>query len=221
MPRPRRPSSSTPELHLPAGALDALDESGYAYVPGAIGRHLCEAIVREWETAPWERAEELVGRVRQRADVVVVPLPEGQRTATASLVDAFCTCYEAARRASTPFRPDEVTLMRYRTTGDGIGAHRDHARYRSVIFVASLTGVGRFTVVNDRAGTDVRDEWLVQPGDVVLLAAGAATDRRPLHVARTIRAPRVSLALRMSRDDEPELETPVHSRFHGRAGSGA
>ena len=46
--------------------------------------------------------------------------------------------------------PDEVTVMRYEGDHAGIGAHRDHARYRGLIAICSLQGEGQLDIVADQ-----------------------------------------------------------------------
>lgn len=147
-----------------------------------------------------QAAEPRVGRIFQNAEIAVCDF-ESTPWECAGAHVAQCI---AQLVNADPWFPDEATVMRYDGPQAGIGAHRDHARYRDLIAICSLEGEAELDIVADRAANEIIESIHCRPADLVLLRAhprypsSLGPDPRPLHVVRPpICAPRTSVTFRM------------------------
>jgi hypothetical protein len=176
---------------------------GAAHFTGAVRRDELAALEADAVALAFHRAPERIGPVRQRADVAEAGLAEAGAAIRRLARELRRALPGSPTRQGEGFLPNEVTIMRYRGTCAGISPHRDHARYRELVAIVSLTGAATLAVVADRAGQRRLRTWRCLPGDLVLLRApgwAGVEDGRPLHLVEPEHgAERLSLSLRMSR----------------------
>lgn len=128
------------------------------------------------------RAPETIGSVRQRTEMLVLPAVEW--VVGSPIRDV---AHWLAESVGIPgWKPNEATVTGFRGSQSWISPHRDHRRYKILIAIVSVTGHGRFQIVNDRGGREILNEWTVAPGDVTLLRGMSSCkthqgDPRPLH----------------------------------------
>jgi hypothetical protein len=171
--------------------------AGFARIPRMLENSACQQLAVDAEHCQLSTAPPLVGLVRQRLQSAQLPFV----ASPASFQEVGVWFREQLHGLlPQPQQPDavsgwpnEVTVARY-DTGDGISAHRDHARYAVAIVICSLTGLGRLQVVSDRKALSVEQDHVLNPGDVVLLAAAGRDS--PMHVVRTLYGPRLSISFR-------------------------
>ena len=98
---------------------------------------------------------------------------------------------------SAGFRFNDLILQHYQVGAAGITPHRDHITYRELVALISLSGSGRFTLCDDRAGTGAR-RVPIPPGSALLMVAPGFDGRRdrPFHALTDITQERYSLGLR-------------------------
>jgi hypothetical protein len=182
-------------------ALRRTAADGFAFVPRALEHGFLLRLHREIEPAPFQRAEETVGQVRQ--EIEACNLPGDLRGYP--VVDELRGALEAAARASgirglRTWRPGDVAVQRYRTGSVGITSHRDGRRFRRLVAVVTTEGSAGFAVRRERHG-EVLDRWEAGPGSLVLLRGpGLAGNRdgRPFHeVSGPHEGVRYSIGFRM------------------------
>jgi hypothetical protein len=103
---------------------------------------------------------------------------------------------------STPVRFDDFAVQRYDAGSDGIGVHRDAARYREIVAIVTLAGASRLFATAARCNAR-RVQINDRPGRIVLLSApgfaGREDDKaRPFHGVDNVVGGRLSLGLRIS-----------------------
>ena len=182
------------------GRVDQAAISGCAYFPAFLG----SAELGQLQGLPGElhfkRAKKRVGRVCQEADIYSVAL---DRFPDPNPVHRLSQCLSAAASDSplAPWRPNEVTWMRYRGPGEGISAHRDRRRYLGLIAVFSLSGLARFEVLPSRQARRASHTYICRSGDLILMRGADPDDneeKRPFHRVRSLGCnERISLTLRM------------------------
>jgi hypothetical protein len=193
------------EVRLPplGGAVRDTRERGYAYLPRALMPRHCQGLVSAASLSEAEPVPEIVGEVRQYAKALVLSTRELTNPWHRSLVNALVKALPTA----VGFVPTELTYMSYSGSRAGISPHRDQARFKLLIAIFTLQGRARFRIHRTREATDVIQEWITGPGDLVLLRApglNPQVDARPFH---SIEPPigdeeRISLSVRMERARE-------------------
>lgn len=98
---------------------------------------------------------------------------------------------------STPLQFNDLVVQRYHTTNQGIGVHRDGARYHGLVALLVLEGEGEFFLCDDREGNNPR-AIENRAGDLLLLRAPgfAGADIQPFHYVGKVPQSRTSFALR-------------------------
>ena len=97
------------------------------------------------------------------------------------------------------YRPNHVSVHRYRAGELGITPHYDERKYRMLIAALTISGSAEFSIVEDpdpdrelpsykvvgaRRAAPVLSSWETTPGDLILMRApgfDGAEDGRPLH----------------------------------------
>lgn len=165
-------------------ALEEARSRGSAFVESAIDASLLERIQDEAERLPLERWPEVIGKVRQNMDGCFLRLPLDAHPAIHALAESLASAvHTSAIRGLRTWRPNEVSVQRYRPGLTAIEPHRDNIRYRRLIAILTTKGRARFRVLDGRKGA-VLAEWTPQPGDLVLLRGpglGGSRDGRPFH----------------------------------------
>jgi hypothetical protein len=184
-------------------AAGSLHRLGAAHLPEVLTPEGRSALLERARRAAFVLADARVGRVRQTAEIAVLPAPwRGEGTLNRlgrELRDWLRTPSWGPTHLSR-FEPDEATYMRYPAGGGGLSPHLDGRRYGLAIAVFSLCGEARLLVCADRAARSVLGSIDCRPGDLVLLRASGfagCADGRPLH-AISASSDRLSLTLRMS-----------------------
>jgi hypothetical protein len=136
-----------------AGLAEQLAASGAAYFPAGVCASQLACLLEEAGARPFRPAPSRVGAVRQRAELAVFNCVGRSRHARRRRRAEGLVASRASRFGGQAFAVNELTLMRCRGRGAGIGAHRDHARYRLLIVVLSLQGSARLAIVADRAAS--------------------------------------------------------------------
>lgn len=158
--------------------------AGAAFVRRALTGSRCEQLRREVSGVAFETANGRYGprRVRQESDVFVTadfgPHPQLRR-----LRDELEARVHAAAPDMSRWRPDEVSIQRYRPGAVGITPHLDHKRYRYLVASFTVEGEAAFTLCRNREG-DAIATWRAGPGSLVLLRGpglDGLDDGRPLH----------------------------------------
>jgi hypothetical protein len=176
--------------------LDLLTD-GFAHIRRFFGQTTCSLAANEANSVATDWSPHAVGEVRQRlctSRFSSPQTPRGLRWVIDLLSSALNGPLEKCVGPESRSWPNEITVAHYDQEG-GISAHRDHNRYLWVIAVISLEGTGLMKIVEDRSATKVIDEFVVEPGDLVLLGA-AGLAQRPLHSISTLTALRTSISLR-------------------------
>lgn len=196
----RRPADPRAvELVDLAEPLARVRRTGAAFVPRALTESCCEQLRRELSGVAFETAHGSYGphRVRQESDVYITS-DFGAYPVLRRLRDEL----EARVHAGgvSRWRPDEVSVQRYRPGAVGISPHLDHKRYRYLVASFTIEGEAPFTQCRDRDGDPIAT-WGAGPGTLVLLRGPGlddADDGRPLHaVAAPATGTRISLGFRM------------------------
>jgi len=96
-----------------------------------------------------------------------------------------------------PFVINDFIVQRYAPGQQGITPHRDHVRYRGLVVIVVLSGVGKFWVCGDREGGNAR-EIPESPGVLLLMRAPdfAGRSDRPFHALSDITETRYSFGMR-------------------------
>lgn len=184
-----------------AEPLAQVRRAGAAFVPRAVTASCCEQLRRDVSGVAFETAHGSYGphRVRQESDVYVTS-DFGAHPMLGRLRDEL----EARVNADgvSCWRPDEVSVQRYRPGAVGISPHLDHKRYRYLVASFTIGGEAPFTLCRDRDGDPIAT-WRAGPGSLVLLRGpglDGVDDGRPLHaVAAPATGTRISLGFRMAR----------------------
>lgn len=165
-------------------ALGEVRARGATLVPEAVAPPFLDELQREAEHAPLAGWPEQIGSVRQKMDGCFLHPPFDGFPCIVSLAEALT---EAARasgvRGLATWRPNEVSVQRYRPGPLGIEPHRDNLRYRGLVAIFTTKGCARFRVLEAREG-GVLAEWTPHPGDLVLLRGpglAGVRDGRPFH----------------------------------------
>lgn len=190
-----------PGLDL-AAALERVAATGAAFVPRALAEPFRSRLQSALESVDLRPVPASVGPVRQETEAA--SLPPGRVPEADLLCRAFVRAVrEAGRgiRGLATWRPDDVTVQRYRAGALGITPHLDGRRFRRLVAVFTTAGSARFTLHETREGAPV-ETWEAGPGSLVLLRGpglGGLRDGRPFHAVAGPRAgARYSLALRMA-----------------------
>lgn len=169
-----------------ARALAAVAERGAVCIRSAVSRAACERLRLEVEAGPFRIQPETVGPVRQRLETLELRDRLAGFPAVAELRDELAATVAEHAAADSPlrrWRPDDVSVQRYRPAGDvGITPHLDGKRYRLLVAVLTIAGRARFSLHAERAGEPIRS-WTLVPGTLVLLRGPGLTgpDERPFH----------------------------------------
>jgi hypothetical protein len=187
---------------------DSVMVLGYAYIPGYLSKPELAAAISATDEVGLERAQEVVGKVRQCLS--------STRFAFQAAPDAIQAIGHRLRNevvdpllAEVPNShhyawPSEVTVAEY-VLGEGITKHRDHLSYRSVIALCSLAGVGAMEIFVEDSTVELK----VTAGDLVLLGAPAISER-PAHSVNTVSQYRLSLGFRLS-EGQLLTNSPTHN----------
>lgn len=159
-------------------------ERGEALVRQALGSSFLAELQREARGAPLKAWPTEIGGVRQRMEGHFLRAPFDGFPVIRRLADAL---EDAALASEVPglrtWRPNEVSIQRYRPGPPAIESHRDNVRYRRLIAIFTTAGRAAFRVLDGRHG-EVVAEWIPKPGDLVLLRAPGLAhvrDGRPFH----------------------------------------
>jgi hypothetical protein len=181
--------------------LERVRSDGAAFVERALGDAFLGELRRETAALPFEPLAEVQGSVRQEGEIHVV---EGRR---APAIERLRTALvERIRRDGAGiagcdvWRPNEVSIQRYRAAGAGITPHLDPRRYRLLVAIITAEGAAPFALHATRDG-DPLVTWSASEGSLVLLRApglDGVGDGRPLHAVGGPReGRRVSVSYRM------------------------
>lgn len=165
-------------------ALHEVRRDGAALVEHALDSVFVAELQREAKAARLKGWPSEISGVRQSIDGNFLYAPFDGFAAVRKLADAL---QRAAAASDVPglrtWRPNEVSIQRYRPGPTAIESHRDNARYRRLIAIFTTAGEAAFRVLDGRHG-EVLTEWAAKPGDLVLLRApglGHTRDGRPFH----------------------------------------
>ena len=111
-------------------------------------------------------------------------------------------CEEAFKEISptpfaTPLRLTEIRLQKYVQGSFGITPHVDGERFCNLVCVFIIGGHGRFSVCDDRLGTNPK--WIdASPGRVIILRGPGflGEDKRPFHFVTDIQDERYTCGIR-------------------------
>lgn len=167
-------------------ALERTARDGAAFAPRALAEGFRRRLQEEIEGAPFRPLPEEIGPVRQETEAVELRVPLRGYPAVEELRRALTRAVRQGGRGIrglATWRPNEVSVQRYRGGSMGITPHLDGKRYRRLIAVFTTKGRARFALCRDRAG-EVVMEWETTPGSLVLLRGpglAGLRDGRPLH----------------------------------------
>lgn len=160
-------------------------------------------LIRYTQKLKWRTARQMVGDGVHQDFQICLPAP--RRAALGQLADLLEDhlgeiSSQQPGLFDGPFICNDLAVQHYLPGSKGIGIHRDGARYRNLVCIATLAGQSRFLIAADRQGTKmtVLDD---SPGQLLLLAAPgfsglADPKKRPLHTVDQVTGGRLSLGLR-------------------------
>ncbi len=160
-------------------------------------------LIRYTQKLNWRTARQMVGDGVHQDFQICLPAP--RRAALGQLADLLEDhlgeiSSQQPGLFDGPVLFNDLAVQHYLPGSKGIGIHRDGARYRNLVCIATLAGQSRFLIAGDRQGTKmtVLDD---SPGQLVLLAAPgfsglADPKKRPLHAVDQVTGGRLSLGLR-------------------------
>jgi hypothetical protein len=194
-----------PDLDL-GRPLEALRETGAAFIPRALNEPFRQQLQREIQEGPFERLPDRIGPVRQEADLFVVTDAMTAHPILAILRAEFVT----RLRQDGPqiaglarWWPNEAYVQRYEPGTLGVSPHLDSKRFAVLVAIFTAEGSARFALCQSRAG-EIIQEWEAGPGSLTLLRGPGlldAEDCRPFH---TVHGPaagrRFSITLRMNQE---------------------
>lgn len=202
---PAPPCSGERTIAALGPALEQVRRNGFARVASALPAAWRDELVEETDGHPFLALPEKVGRVRQEAEELVLEADDGRLPAMVALARALHRSVRAGAPASaglSSFTPLQATYMRYRGGTAGVSPHLDGKCYSLLVCIFTLRGEASFSVLADRAGTQVLARWTTAPGDLCLLRGpgfGGTEDGRPLHSVGPPRGgDRTSLTFRMN-----------------------
>lgn len=177
---------------------------GYARVRRAAAPGALRRLRRELEAGPFRRFEGSFGKVRQEIEGFdAVPPFEGfpLLASLARELEALVRAHGRGIRGLATWRVGEVGVARYRPGSIGITPHLDGRWYRRLVAVLTVHGRARFAICGSRDAADVVEEWIAEPGDLVLMRGPGLAwrrDGRPFHLVEgPRRGTRLSLGFRM------------------------
>ncbi len=177
---------------------------GYARVRGAAAPGALRRLRGELEAGPFRRFEGSFGKVRQEIEGFDVVPPFAGFPLLASLaheLEALVRAHGRGIRGLATWRVGEVGVARYRPGSIGITPHLDGRWYRRLVAVLTVHGRARFAICGSRDAADVVEEWIAEPGDLVLMRGpglAGRRDGRPFHLVEgPRRGTRLSLGFRM------------------------
>lgn len=177
--------------------LPALEGRPFLHVPQLLVPWRCDVLASQTEELSWEALPPVVGKVRQDADMSASALasaPTAIKQLGSDLREAIAPwlCRRAGPQAA--LWPNEAAALRYPHRG-GITAHRDIARYKFLIVIASISG----TAVIEFFG-EQRRVVETRAGDLLVLL-GSGAGERPRHaVTITSEQGRLSITYRYDAD---------------------
>jgi hypothetical protein len=185
-------------------SLQALTETGAAFLPRALNEPFRRQLQREIEAGPFERLPDQIGPVRQEADLFIITGDMAGHPAVARLRAEFVA---RVRRDGSDLPglgrwwPNEAYVQRYEPGALGVSPHLDSKRFTVLVAIFTIEGSARFALCQTRAG-EILQEWEAGPGSLTLLRGPGlvdAEDRRPFH---TVHGPtagrRFSITFRMN-----------------------
>lgn len=184
-------------------ALAGVADRGAVFVNNALAEPFRQRLAAETAAMPLEAMPSKEGVAQQGGEMFAIhgdtspyPFIEHLRVAlmarTAALADNIT--------GLGAWRPNHVSVQRYRAGTLGITPHLDQKRHRYLVAVFTADGRAPFTWCKDRAGTP-EATWRAGPGSLVLLRGpglAGVEDGRPLHmVTGPPVGQRVSVTFRM------------------------
>jgi hypothetical protein len=167
-------------------ALARTARQGAAFVREALTAAFLQRLQPELDRGPFRALPEEVGPVRQQAEAFELRGRPPDHPRLAELRGALGRAvreHGGGIRGLASWRPNEISVQRYRGAGVGITPHLDGKRYRHLVAVFTTLGTARFAICRDRAG-EVLEEWETFPGSLVLLRGpglAGVRDGRPFH----------------------------------------
>jgi hypothetical protein len=180
-------------------------ECGVAVVPGVLPPPLLASLVADlagltFLVPPDDALPATTGSdlcvLRGRDDV-----PASLGLLRDELTDSVQRCGDGPD-ALREWRPNEIFVRRYHPGSSGMAPHQDGVRFRYLVATCTVLGSATFCW-HDAAG-NVLGQWLIRPGDLVLLRGpgwGEARNGRPHHAVDGPAGDlRCSVAFRMRSD---------------------
>lgn len=185
-------------------ALLAAKADGASFISGALHDPFGERLQNEIEAGPFSPMPDRVGQVTQEVDSFIArgsaiegfPLLEELRE------DLVAAVKHEGRgiKGVTTWRPNLVTVQRFKAEAIGITPHLDGKRFAKLVAIFTTKGNARFTVCKSRKG-EILQQWDLRPGSLVLLRApgfAGLEDGRPFHMVEgPKRGQRYSIAFRL------------------------
>jgi hypothetical protein len=194
-----------PDLDL-GGALQAVRETGAAFISHALTEPSRQRLQPEIQDGPFERLPDQIGPVRQEADLFVIT---DAMTAYPALARLRAELVTRLRKDGPQLAglgrwwPTEAYVQRYEPGALGVSPHLDSKRFAVLVVIFTIEGSARFTLCKDRAGAIIQ-EWEAGPGSLALLRAPGlldAEDQRPFHtVSGPAAGRRFSITFRMNQE---------------------
>jgi hypothetical protein len=159
-----------------------LAQDGYFVLRDEFPQHLLEALREDAYRYSFESADP-----RSGDSFVMGSLANAKgapRLAAAWLAGMIGKQVSGQSRNPVDFAPNEASYQRYVVGGRGLPPHRDQRYYISCIAIVTLVGEATFGIHGTRRRSDVVDEWVTSPGEVVLLRGwrpARRSDCRPYH----------------------------------------
>jgi hypothetical protein len=159
---------------------------GAAFVPEAMTAAFLQRLQPELEPGPFRALPEEIGPVRQQTEGFEL---RGRPPGYPRLAELRGALGRAVReqgggiRGLASWRPNEISVQRYRGGGVGITPHLDGKRYRRLVALFTTVGTAQFAICRDRAG-ELLEEWETFPGSLILLRGpglAGMRDGRPFH----------------------------------------
>lgn len=187
--------------------VDIVKRTGAVLLRGYVATGLRVNILKEHAKRPKSAVDEREHNVRQQFETINYRFPD-EATPTTYIFGQELLAFMS--QAVPRWKPNDTAIQYYHPSQTvGIDPHRDYARDRLLVAVATLTGKADFHIELDEDNGKKWSKRKLEPGDLVLLRApgltGAEEDRPYHRIDPPTRDPRVSLALRHNN----RLETKI------------
>ena len=112
-------------------------------------------------------------------------------------LEFLCAWGDAAYPFATRLTFNDHLILWYPEAPVGLGAHRDHSKYKNLIVSITLAGESHFNI-HDDPDASPRTTFIVRPGSAIVMAAPGfrGKDVRPYHSVTKVSQERIALILK-------------------------